>query len=140
MIQAQLSQVKTRLESLLERIEGRQDISTDLAAVEVLTREISGSAPTQLVHFLQNRSNQKALEFMENGVVVEDPQVSDGYVVGAPVGGLPVAVRGVSGAQEDHGLSKGVCRQEGRTGTFAEYGDALVHRMVELEGLSNFHA
>jgi hypothetical protein len=77
MTQAQLTEVKSRLESLLERIDSRQDISTDLAAVEQLKGAISESAPAQLVHFLENRSYRKALEFLENGVVVEDPDRPD---------------------------------------------------------------
>ena len=65
------------LETLMDAIAKKAPIGDHLVQLSTLQRELSHIASPQLNHFLQNRSYTKALEYLRNGVVIEDPSRPD---------------------------------------------------------------
>ena len=65
------------LESLMDAIGKKEPIMEHLLHLSTLQRKLAPVASPHLNHFLQNRSYTKALEFLRNGVVVEDPKRPD---------------------------------------------------------------
>ncbi len=77
MTRTHVSDLKSHLEALMGHVERKEDISADLAAIGKLQADLEGRVPFQLTHFLQNRSYEKALEFLASGAVVADPDRPD---------------------------------------------------------------
>jgi hypothetical protein len=77
MTEAQTSALQGHIRSLLGAIESGDEIASDMDAVDKLRQELAGTAPFQLMHFLENRSYQKALEYLSDGAVEEDPNRPD---------------------------------------------------------------
>jgi hypothetical protein len=73
----QATALKASLESMFEHIATRQNMMDDLQQIEKLQQEISPTAPPMLRHYLERRSYTKALDFLEAGVVIEDPNRPD---------------------------------------------------------------
>ena len=65
------------LESLMDAIGKKEPITEHLLHLSALQRNLAPVASPQLNHFLQNRSYTKALEYLRNGVVIEDPKRPD---------------------------------------------------------------
>lgn len=61
------------LRSMFDKIERKEPINEKLVQISRLQGEIQATAPPQLAHFLERRSYTKALEYLESGVVVDDP-------------------------------------------------------------------
>ena len=72
MTSQQATTLKATLQSMLNRIEKRQNIIEDLQQLEQLQQELTPTAPPMLNHYLQRRSYAKALEFLTESVVVEE--------------------------------------------------------------------
>ena len=69
--------LKTTLEAMFDNIAAKQSMIEDLQRIETLHQEIASTAPPMLNHYLQRRSYTKALEFLEQGFVVEETDRPD---------------------------------------------------------------
>ncbi|MCH8292011.1 hypothetical protein IH992_13035 [Candidatus Poribacteria bacterium] len=69
--------LKTTLEAMFDNIAAKQSMIEDLQRIEKLHQEIASTAPPMLNHYLQRRSYTKALEFLEQGFVVEETDRPD---------------------------------------------------------------
>jgi hypothetical protein len=74
MTQDQVNDLKASLSGMMDRIEKKEPIIDQLEQIGRIQTEIAGSAPAQLSHFLERRSYAKAIEYLEHGVIVEDPE------------------------------------------------------------------
>ena len=61
------------LKAMFDKIGRREPIDPELVEITRLQGEIRATAPPQLSHFLERRSYTKALEFLQSGVVTDDP-------------------------------------------------------------------
>ena len=73
MTQKQAHALRTSLCAMIERIGQKEPILEQLAQIGKLQSEITDTAPEQLNHFLERRSYAKALEFLAQGYIVDDP-------------------------------------------------------------------
>jgi hypothetical protein len=73
MNQEQAIALKTSLSAMMDRIDKKEPILEQLEEIGRLQAEIAETAPAQLSHFLERRSYAKAIEYLENGVIVDDP-------------------------------------------------------------------
>ena len=58
---------------MLDNISRHEPIVDQLTRIAQLQAQIEATAPPQLNHFLERRSYAKALEFLEYGLVTDDP-------------------------------------------------------------------
>ena len=77
MTSEQAAALKEALESMMDAIGKKEPITEHLLHLTALQRKLASVSSPQLSHFLQNRSYTKALEYLRNGVVVEDPRRPD---------------------------------------------------------------
>ena len=77
MTSAQAAGLIETIEAMLDGISKKEGVAEHLVQIGRLQQEIAPVASPQLNHFLQNRSYTKALEYLKNGVVVEDPDRPD---------------------------------------------------------------
>ena len=77
MTSKQAEALKNALESMMDAIGKKESITEHLLHLSALQRKLAPVSSPQLNHFLQNRSYTKALEYLRNGVVVEDPNRPD---------------------------------------------------------------
>ena len=73
MTTTQATALKATLESMFEHIAKKQNIMADLERIENLHQRVASTAPPMLRHYLQRRSYTKALEFLKQGVAIEEP-------------------------------------------------------------------
>ena len=73
----QTNQLKDALTSLMSSIADKQNIADHLAEIGRIQTDIAATATPQLNHFLQNRSYEKALEYLSLGSATEDPNRPD---------------------------------------------------------------
>jgi hypothetical protein len=73
----QVEALKSSLSSMMERIGKNEPILEQLEQIGRLQTEIAGTAPAQLSHFLERRSYAKALEYLGQGSITEDPNRPD---------------------------------------------------------------
>ena len=73
----QAKELKDTLESLMSAISKKESIANLLVEISRLQTDIAPSYSPQLNHFLQNRSYAKALEYLSNGIVIDDPDRPD---------------------------------------------------------------
>ncbi len=73
MTEDQLQSLVSSLRSMFDKIGRKEPIAQELVEITRLQGEIQATAPPQLAHFLERRSYTKALEFLEAGVVTDDP-------------------------------------------------------------------
>ena len=73
MTQDQLNTLARNLREMFDKIGRREPIGDELVEITTIQGELQATAPPQLPHFLERRSYTKALEFLESGVVTEDP-------------------------------------------------------------------
>ena len=69
----QVTSLKQNLQSMMDNISRRDPIVDQLTEIARLQAEIAPTAPPQLTHFLERRSYAKALEFLDQGYIVDDP-------------------------------------------------------------------
>ena len=72
MTSAQAASLRNALEALMEAIAKREPIVDHLHHLATLHRKLAPFTSRQLDHFLKNRSYTKALEYLRDGVVIED--------------------------------------------------------------------
>lgn len=72
-----VQELKTALSSMFDAIEKKENIVEHLLKIEDVQQQIETTAPAQLRHFLERRSYIKALEYLQSGVVIEDPNRPD---------------------------------------------------------------
>ena len=77
MTSEQAATLKDALESLMDAIGKKEPITEHLLHLTALQRNLASVSSPQLNHFLQQRSYTKALEYLRNGVVIEDPRRPD---------------------------------------------------------------
>ena len=77
MTQEHVLALKESLSAMLDRIEKKKPILEQLEQIGKLQPEIAATAPAQLSHFLERRSYSKALEYLEQGFIVDDPNRPD---------------------------------------------------------------
>jgi hypothetical protein len=77
MTSEQAAALKDALETLMDAIGKKEPITEHLLHLTALQRNLAPVASPQLNHFLQNRSYTKALEYLRNGAVIEDPKRPD---------------------------------------------------------------
>ncbi len=73
----QAAPLQNALENLMDSIEKREPITDHLLHLSRLQKKLAPVTSPQLNHFLQNRSYTKALEYLRNGIVMEDPSRPD---------------------------------------------------------------
>ncbi len=73
----QLNQLRETLTSLMSAIARKENIADHLTEIGRIQTDIATTAKPQLIHFLQNRSYEKALEYLSHGSVIEDPNRPD---------------------------------------------------------------
>ena len=73
MTQEHVLALKENLSAMLGRIEKKEPILEQLEQIGKIQNEIAATAPAQLSHFLERRSYGKALEYLEHGFIVDDP-------------------------------------------------------------------
>ncbi|MFT5365803.1 MAG: hypothetical protein ACI8V2_000744 [Candidatus Latescibacterota bacterium] len=69
--------LKDTLKGMFDAIAQKESIIEHILKLEDIQREIADTAPAQLRHFLERRSYIKALEYVETGIVLEDPDRPD---------------------------------------------------------------
>ena len=69
--------IRSTLVSMFEAIEKKKNIAEHLLKLDDLQRTLDNNAPAQLRHFLERRSYTKALEYLETGIVIDDPNRPD---------------------------------------------------------------
>ncbi|MBT3601786.1 MAG: hypothetical protein HOE48_20415 [Candidatus Latescibacteria bacterium] len=77
MTAAHVEDLKDTLKGMFQAIEEKTNIVDHILKLEDLQREIASTAPAQLRHFLERRSYIKALEYLETGIVIDDPNRPD---------------------------------------------------------------
>ena len=69
----QVTTLKKTLESMFDSISKKEAVVNHLTRIGQIQQEIAPTAPPQLNHYLERRGYTKALEYLEHGVVVDDP-------------------------------------------------------------------
>ncbi len=59
------SDLRQALETMMQRIEGGEDIMEQLDQINALSQELAPTAPKMLLHYLERKSYTKALAFLE---------------------------------------------------------------------------
>ncbi len=59
------SDLRHALETMMQRIEGGEDIMEQLDQINALSQELAPTAPKMLLHYLERKSYTKALAFLE---------------------------------------------------------------------------
>tara|TARA_B100000676_G_C17293207_1_gene443453 strand:- start:75 stop:332 length:258 start_codon:yes stop_codon:yes gene_type:complete len=77
MTQNDVDRLIVSLNEMMERIQSKEPILEQLQEIGRIQAEIANTAPAQLNHFLERRSYAKALEYLQHGVVIEDPNRPD---------------------------------------------------------------
>lgn len=72
-----VQELKTALSSMFSAIEKKENIVEHMLKIEGIQQEISHTAPAQLRHFLERRSYTKAFEYLQTGIVIDDPNRPD---------------------------------------------------------------
>ena len=73
MNQDQAIALKVNLATMMDRIEKKEPILEQLEQIGRIQAEIAGTAPAQLSHFLERRSYAKAIEYLNHGAIIDDP-------------------------------------------------------------------
>ena len=60
-----------------QAIDIRSTLVAMFDAIDDIQRTLDNGAPAQLRHFLERRSYTKALEYLETGMVIDDPNRPD---------------------------------------------------------------
>lgn len=69
--------IRSTLVSMFEAIENKTNIAEHLLKLDDLQRTLDNDTPAQLRHFLERRSYTKALEYLQTGIVIDDPNRPD---------------------------------------------------------------
>ena len=77
MTSEQAMDMRSTLVAMFEAIDKNENIAEHLIKLDDIQRGLDRSAPAQLRHFLERRSYVKALEYLETGLVVDDPNRPD---------------------------------------------------------------
>lgn len=77
MTSAQAASLTNALEALMDAIARKESITDHLRRLSALQRKLAPFTSPQLDHFLHNRSYTKALAYLRDGVVIEDPDRPD---------------------------------------------------------------
>ena len=77
MTSAQAASLTNALEALMDAIARKESITRHLLHLSALQRKLAPVTSPQLDHFLRNRSYTKALAYLRDGVVIEDPDRPD---------------------------------------------------------------
>lgn len=77
MTTVQATALKETLEAMFDSISRKENMAEHLVQISRLQQEIAPTASPELKHYLQNRSYTKALEYLNTGFVIEDPNRPD---------------------------------------------------------------
>ncbi len=77
MTSEQAMALRATLVAMFEAIDKNENIAEYLIKLDDIQRGLDRSAPAQLRHFLERRSYVKALEYLETGMVIDDPNRPD---------------------------------------------------------------
>ena len=77
MTATQVMQIKQALEAMFNHVSARESIAQAIVEIERLRLEVQATAPAQLTHYLERRSYTKALDYLQTGIVIEDPDQPD---------------------------------------------------------------
>ena len=77
MTSEQAMDLRATLVAMFEAIDKNENIAEHLIELDDIQRALDRSAPAQLRHFLERRSYVKALEYLETGMVIDDPNRPD---------------------------------------------------------------
>lgn len=77
MTSEQAMDMRSTLVAMFEAIDKNENIAEHLIKLDDIQRGLDRNAPAQLRHFLERRSYVKALEYLETGLVVDDPNRPD---------------------------------------------------------------
>lgn len=72
MTKNQVTELRDTLESMFICISKKEPVGEYLLRIDRLQQEVASTASPQLNHYLAKRSYAKALQYLENGVVIED--------------------------------------------------------------------
>ena len=77
MTSEQAMALRATLVAMFEAIDKNENIAEHLIKLDDIQRGLDRNAPAQLRHFLERRSYVKALEYLETGMVIDDPNRPD---------------------------------------------------------------
>lgn len=69
--------IHSTLVAMFEAIEKKENITDHILKLDDIQRGLDNNTPAQLRHFLERRSYAKALEYLETGIVIDDPNRPD---------------------------------------------------------------
>lgn len=69
--------IRATLLAMFEAIDKNENIAEHLIKLDDIQRGLDRGVPAQLRHFLERRSYVKALEYLETGLVIDDPNRPD---------------------------------------------------------------
>ena len=69
--------IRSTLVAMFDAIKKKGNIAEHLLKLDDIQRNLDKSAPAELRHFLERRSYTKALEYLETGIVIDDPDRPD---------------------------------------------------------------
>jgi hypothetical protein len=77
MTATQVEDLRHTLKGMFDAIAQKNNIGEHILKLDDIQREIADTSPPQLRHFLERRSYAKALEYLETGIVIDDPDRPD---------------------------------------------------------------
>lgn len=77
MTTTQVHDLKYTLTAMFDAIAKKENVAVHLLKLDDLQRAVAPTAPPQLRHFLERRSYVKALEYLQTGIVIDDPNRPD---------------------------------------------------------------
>ena len=69
--------IRSTLVAMFDAIDKKENIAEHILKLDDIQRTLDNGAPAQLRHFLERRSYTKALEYLETGMVIDDPNRPD---------------------------------------------------------------
>ena len=74
---SQAAEIRSTLIEMFEAIEKKENIAEHLLKLDDIQRSLDRDTPAQFRHFLERRSYTKALEYLDTGTFIDDPDRPD---------------------------------------------------------------
>jgi len=74
---SQAAEIRSTLIEMFEAIDKKENIAEHLIKLDDIQRSLDRDTPAQLRHFLERRSYTKALEYLDTGTFIDDPNRPD---------------------------------------------------------------
>jgi len=74
---SQAAEIRSTLIEMFEAIDKKENIAEHLIKLDDIQRSLDRDTPAPLRHFLERRSYTKALEYLDTGTFIDDPNRPD---------------------------------------------------------------